>query len=62
MGDLHAKVGSDNSAWSDVMGRYGLREINERGERLLQFCTLNELCVQKFQFQLQEVKRRTWRL
>ena len=36
-GDFNAKIGSDNKGWEHVMGSNGIGEINERGERLLQF-------------------------
>ncbi|VDP76753.1 unnamed protein product [Schistosoma curassoni] len=33
MGDLNAKVGMDNTGYEDIMGRHGLGERNENGER-----------------------------
>jgi len=43
MGDLNAKVGADNSGSDRVMGRHGCGIINENGERLVEFCTSNDL-------------------
>ena len=43
MGDLNAKVGADNSGIDRVMGRHGSGIINENGERLVEFCTTNNL-------------------
>ena len=39
MGDWNAKVGSDNSGYEDIMGRYGYfyGERNDRGDMLLEF-------------------------
>ena len=39
VGDWNAKVGTDNSGWETVMGRYGYGDQNDRGERLLEFAT-----------------------
>ena len=43
MGDLNAKVGSDNSSFEDIMGRHGLGEGNDNGERFQAFCAFNSL-------------------
>ena len=45
MGDLNAKVGADNSGSDRVMGRHGSGIINENGERLVEFCTTNNLVI-----------------
>ena len=45
MGDLNAKVGADNSGSDRVMGRHGSGIINENGERLVEFCTANNLVI-----------------
>ena len=37
MGDMNAKVGK-SSVNSDVVGRHGLGDRNDRGDRLVQFC------------------------
>lgn len=42
-GDWNAKVGSDNTDWKLVMGKYGFGDRNERGERLLEFATAHNL-------------------
>ena len=39
VGDWNAKVGTNNSGWETVMGRYGYGDQNDRGERLLEFAT-----------------------
>ncbi|XP_012941935.1 uncharacterized protein LOC106012714 [Aplysia californica] len=38
MGDLHAKLGPDNSHCGEIMGRHGLGEANDNGERFQSFC------------------------
>ena len=43
-GDWNAKVGKDAQAdWGEVCGSYGNIETNERGLRLLEFATFNNL-------------------
>ncbi|VDP26957.1 unnamed protein product [Schistosoma margrebowiei] len=43
MGDLNAKVGIDNTGYEDIMGRHGLGERNENGERFANLCASNKL-------------------
>ena len=41
MGDLNAKVGEDNSHCEQVMGKHGLRQAHDNGERLVALCAFN---------------------
>ena len=59
-GDLNAKLGTDHSAWSPTIGKYGLGKPNCRGEKLLEFCTLHSLAVCNTYFQHKESRRATW--
>ena len=43
MGDLNAKVGEDNEGYENIIGSHGAGEINDNGERLVDFCGLNNL-------------------
>ena len=45
MGDLNAKVGHCNRGYESVMGRHGLGNMNENGERFADFCSANELVI-----------------
>ena len=46
MGDMNARVGSDNTGREEVMGRHGARaEMNENGERWADFCQVNKLVI-----------------
>ena len=61
MGDLNAKVGEDNSQWETVMGKYGIGYINDTGEKLLTFCTTNDLCLTNIMFKQSKFNRQwTW--
>ena len=59
MGDMNAKVGS--SAIGSIVGKVGLRERNERGERLIQSCEENKLTICNTWFQHHVRKRYTWK-
>ena len=44
-GDMNAKVGEENWDYDKVMGKHGLGQRNENGERLCDFCDMNELVI-----------------
>ena len=43
LGDFNACVGSRASQWRSVIGPYGSDEVNENGERLLDFCAYDRV-------------------
>ena len=45
MGDLNAKIGSDNTGRERIMGRHGLGCLNENGERFTNLCAFNDLVI-----------------
>ena len=45
MGDLNAKVGKDNEGCENIMGKHDIGVRNDHGERLVDFCGLNNLVV-----------------
>ena len=45
MGDLNAKVGTDNTNRELIMGRHGTGEQNENGELFTEFCTFNDMVI-----------------
>ncbi|VDO90982.1 unnamed protein product [Schistosoma margrebowiei] len=45
MGDFNAKVGTDNTGYEDIMGRQGLGERNENGDRFVNLCAFNKLVI-----------------
>ena len=60
MGDLDAKVGTDNSGSDRVMGGHGSGIIDENGERLVEFCTTNNLVIGGTLFPHREIHKVTW--
>ena len=60
MGDFNARVGCDDNTWKGVIGRHGPNEKNENGERLLDFCALNNLVVTNTLFKHRSCHQYTW--
>lgn len=60
MGDLNAKVGSDNSGYERSMGVHGLGMQNENGERLCEFCQINGLVITGTLFPHKSIHKATW--
>ena len=60
MGDFNAKVGSDNSNYEDIMGKHGLGEANDNGERFLAFCSFNSLVIGGTVFPHKRIHKATW--
>ena len=60
MGNMNAKIGSDNTGYETVMRHDGLREMNENGERLANFCALNDFVIGGSIFQHKKIHKETW--
>lgn len=60
MGDFNAKIGEDNTGYEEVMGRHGLGELRENGERFVDFCALNRLVIGGSIFPHGRIHKATW--
>ena len=60
LGDFNAKIGTYQPLWKDTVGKFGIGNINECGERLLQFCIANELFVANTVFPHKSSRKWTW--
>ena len=60
MGDLNAKVGDDNKDVEGIMGKHGLGNINDNGERLCDFCSMNGLVITGTCFPHRTTHKATW--
>lgn len=60
MGDLNAKVGSDNTGREKEMGANGLGSMNENGELFADFCASNELVIGGTLFPHRRCHKATW--
>ena len=60
MGDMNAKIGSDNTDRERVMGSQGCGTINNNGERLVNFC-LNNCVIDGTIFQHKYFHKLIWK-
>ena len=59
-GDLNAKVGSDVEGYERVMGKHGVGTRNDNGEKLCDFCGMNDLVITGTIFPHKEIHKQTW--
>lgn len=60
MGDLNAKIGSDNKGYEEVLGKHGLGKMEENGERFSDLCAFNNLVVGGSVFPHKRIHKATW--
>ena len=60
LGDLNARVGNDSDSWPTSLGKHGIGNINENGQRILEFCTLHNMCVTNTLFPLKPHLKTSW--
>ena len=60
LGDLNAKVGTDNAGYELHMGKQGIGVRNENGERFLDFCTENNMIIGGTLFKHKDIHKFTW--
>lgn len=58
MGDINAVVGEGQD--NQIIGKYGLRTRNSRGERLVNFCNQNNFLVTDTMVEVPKRRRYTW--
>ena len=62
MGDVNAKIGSDNTDRERAMVSQGCGTINNNGERLVNFCLNNNRVIGGTIFQHKDIHKLTWKL
>jgi hypothetical protein len=60
MGDLNAKVGSNNEGLEHIMGKHGLGDINENGKMFTDLCAKHELMRGETIFPHRRCHKVTW--
>ena len=61
IGDFNARVGTNHAeSMPEVIGKYTLGETNERGLRLLQFCSVNKYVLTNTIYKHKPNRRFTW--
>ncbi|XP_063613563.1 uncharacterized protein LOC134786815 [Penaeus indicus] len=61
LGDFNARVGADHDPWPRCIGHFGVGNINENGQRLLELCSFHELCLTNTFFATKLHHRVSWR-
>ena len=60
MGDANAKVGEDNIGFEECMGKHGLGQMNDNGERFASFCVFNSYVIGGTLFTHKKIHKATW--
>ncbi|MCP4267312.1 MAG: hypothetical protein GY777_17355, partial [Candidatus Brocadiaceae bacterium] len=61
LGDFNARVGSDHDSWAPCLGHFGFGKMNSNGQRLLEFCHKQNLCVTNSFFKTKLQHKVSWR-
>ena len=61
IGNLNAKVGSNNTDKELIMDRHGVGEQNENGELFSEFCMFNDLVIGGTLFPHKPIHKKTWK-
>lgn len=61
LGDFNARVGADHESWPDCLGYFGVGNMNENGQRLLELCSYYKLCITNTFFQTKPLHKVSWR-
>ena len=61
LGDLNARVSSDHQSWPSCIGHHGTGRMNDNGQRLLELCSFQSLCVTNTFFQLKHQHKVSWK-
>ena len=60
MGDVKAKIGSNNRGYEEVMDTRGIGEMNENGEMFADLCSFNILIIGGSVFPHRRIQNATW--
>ena len=61
LGDFNTRVGTNWQAWPTCFGHFGVRRMNEKGQRLLELCCHHGLCITNSYFKCKELHKVSWR-
>ena len=59
-GDMNSKVGNTPEPYEGIMGRHGVGVRNDIGERLCDFCAMNNLVITGTLFPHKDIHKTTW--
>ena len=58
--DLNARIGSNHTAWTGIIGHHGIGQENSNGRLLLSLCSQQSLSVTNTFFKLKDAYKTTW--
>ncbi|XP_014787911.1 uncharacterized protein LOC106881903 [Octopus bimaculoides] len=61
LGDFNARMRSDHNSWPICVGHFGIGNMNDNGQRLLEFCTYHNLCITNTFFANKPSHKASWR-
>ncbi|KAG6924505.1 craniofacial development protein 2, partial [Chelydra serpentina] len=61
LGDVNARVGAHHDFWPTCLGKFGVGEMNENGQRLLELCSYHDLSITNSFFQTRPQHKVSWR-
>ena len=61
LGHFSARVGADNDSWPSRLGPFGVGKMNWNGQRLLELCALQTLCITNSFFKAKLQHKVSWR-
>ena len=59
--DLNARIGTYHDSWNPCLAIFGFGKINSKGQCLLEFCHLQNLCVTTAIFKTTSQHKDSWR-
>ena len=60
MGDFNAKIGSNNTAYEEILGKQGLGDRNENGDFFVDFCASTGMVIGGSIFPHKRIHKTTW--
>ena len=61
LNDFNARVSADRDSWIPCLGHFGFGKINSNGQRLLEFCHAQNICVTNSFFKIKPQHKVSWR-
>ena len=58
---MNARVGCNHQVWPTYLGHHGIGTMNDNRQRLLEFCTQNDLCITNTYFKVKNSHKVSWK-
>ena len=60
MGDFNAQISNDRKSFEDTIGPFGIGRENDNGDRMLQFCSSNQIKIMNTYFNHKRIHKTTY--